>query len=53
MTKTDRAYAKDVAEWCERSLSEARRVGYLDTRPFVQNVQLIICALREYAERKQ
>ena len=45
----DRAYAKDVADWCERELIAARTSGNLETRPFVQNAQLIINALRAYA----
>lgn len=45
----DRAAARDVAEWCARELAKARRTGDLETRPFVQNADLIIAALREYA----
>lgn len=41
-------YAQDIADWCQRSLDEARRSGHLETRPFVQNVELIILALRAY-----
>ena len=44
-----RAYAKDVADWCERELKKASESGHLETRPFVQNAVLIIAALREYA----
>lgn len=40
--------AQDIADWCQRSLDEARRSGHLETRPFVQNVELIILALRAY-----
>lgn len=45
--KMDR-YAQDVADWCQRSLDDARKNGRLETRPFVQNVELIIAALRAY-----
>jgi hypothetical protein len=41
-------YAQDVADWCQRSLDDARKHGRLETRPFVQNVELIILALRAY-----
>ena len=46
----ERRYAKDVADWCARSLAEAKETGAFDTRCFVQNADLIIAALREYAE---
>jgi len=49
MTDTDRAYAAVIADWCARSLAEAKESGAFDTRCFVQNVDLIIAALREYA----
>lgn len=45
----DQRYAKDIADWCQRSLDTARLTGHLETRPFVQNVELIIKALRAYA----
>ncbi len=47
-----RRAAKDVADWCERELIKAKETGSLETRPFVQNVDLIIAALREYATGK-
>lgn len=46
----NRTHAKDVADWCARSLAEAKETGAFDTRCFVQNADLIIAALREYAE---
>lgn len=46
---TDRAYAAVIADWCARSLAEAKESGAFDTRCFVQNADLIIAALREYA----
>jgi len=50
--REDRAWAAEVADWCARELEEARlRSGMLETRPFVQNADLIIAALREYAQR--
>lgn len=49
-SESDRAAAKDVAAWCARELKRARENGYLETRPFVQNADLIIAALLEYAE---
>ena len=45
----DRRYALDVAEWCARELAKAGQTGNLETRPFVQNADLIIAALREYS----
>lgn len=45
----DRVYAGDVADWCERELKAAKETGTLETRPFVQNAQMIIDALRVYA----
>ena len=47
----DRRYARDVAQWCARELVTARRTGDLETRPFVQNADLIIAALLEYAAK--
>lgn len=47
----ERRYANDVADWCERELVKARETGNLETRPFVQNADLIIAALREYGSR--
>lgn len=44
----ERKYALDVAEWCARELNTARSTGDLETRPFVQNADLIIAALLEY-----
>lgn len=46
---TCRKYAGEVADWCARELAKARASGDLETRPFVQNADLIIAALREYA----
>ena len=48
----DRKWAAEVAEWCGRELDKARNTGKLETRPFVQNADLIVAALREYAEAK-
>lgn len=48
----DRAAARDVAEWCARELATARQTGHLETRPFVQNVDIIIAALREFSRRQ-
>ena len=48
----ERKYAKDVADWCERSLTNASATGTMDTRAFVQNAELIITALREYANEQ-
>jgi hypothetical protein len=45
----DRRYAVEVADWCARELAKARENGSLETRPFVQNADMIIAALREYA----
>lgn len=53
--KEDRRRALDVANWIERDLQSARSMGEMSTRGLVQNVELIIAALREYAnvgERK-
>lgn len=36
---------RDIADWCRRELETARRTGSLETRPFVQNADLIIAAL--------
>jgi hypothetical protein len=46
----DRRYATEVADWCERELKAGKETGHLETRPFVQNAQMIIAALREYAK---
>ena len=48
----DRKWATEVAEWCAHELDKARNTGKLETRPFVQNADLIVAALREYAEAK-
>ena len=45
----ERYYARDVAIWCERELAKAKETGNLETRPFVQNAELIIKALKEYS----
>lgn len=45
----ERRYAKDVADWCQRELDTARRTGNLETRPLVQNIELIIKALRAFS----
>lgn len=39
-------HAKDAADWCQRALDAARATGDIDTRPFVQNAERIIRALR-------
>lgn len=49
----DRAAAAGIAEWCARELAKARQTGHLETRPFVQNADLIVAALREFADRNQ
>lgn len=49
---SDRHAANFVAEWCARELAKARQFGDLETRPFVQNADLIIAALREYAQKE-
>ena len=41
-------YAQDIADWCQRELDTARLTGHLETRPLVQNIDLIIVALRAY-----
>ena len=46
-----RRAARNVAAWCQRELDTARATGHLETRPLVQNVELIIEALREYATK--
>ena len=48
---SDRAYATEVADWCTRELNEARGAGTSMGRAYVQNVDLIIKALREYAAK--
>ncbi len=47
---TDRAYALEVADWIERELTKAKATGEtgLLRRPYIQNIGLIIKALREY-----
>lgn len=51
-TPAERKYASDIAEWCARELAKARSSGDLETRPFVQNADLIIAALREYSRAR-
>lgn len=46
-----RAYAKEVADWCARELAEAKGRGDPMGRAYVQNIDLIIAALREYATK--
>ena len=46
-----RAYANEVADWCARELAEARGQRQPMGRAYVQNVDLIIAALREYAAK--
>jgi hypothetical protein len=46
---SEREYAAEVADWCERELKVAKETGNLETRPFVQNAQLIVDALRAYS----
>lgn len=53
MIDADRGYALVVADWCARELAKAREVGQLETRPFVQNADLIIAALRAYGASAQ
>jgi len=49
-----RAYATEVADWCERELKMAKELGgRMDYRCYVQNVDLIIGALREYAAKPE
>jgi hypothetical protein len=48
----ERYFALEVAAWCERELTTARNTGHLETRPFVQNADLIIAALKEYGASK-
>jgi hypothetical protein len=42
------SHASDVADWCQRELDLARKTGEMDPRCFVQNMELIIAALRAY-----
>jgi len=55
MIKVQRSYANEVANWCERELKEAKGYATGDASPmgraYVQNIDLIIKALREYACR--
>lgn len=46
-----RAYATEVADWCAREHHAAKEHGDPMGRAYVQNVELIIEALREYAYR--
>lgn len=46
-----RAYANEVADWCARELKRAKEDGAPMGRAYVQNADLIIAALREYASR--
>lgn len=48
---SERNYATEVADWCQRELDAARGVGEPMGRAYVQNIGLIIKALREYAAR--
>jgi hypothetical protein len=44
---------KDVADWYRRELANARRTGQLETRPFVQNAEMIIAALDACASEEK
>lgn len=44
-------YCNDVADWIERTRTEARRTGNFDTRCLIQNVELIVTALRDVGLR--
>lgn len=46
----DRVLAKAVAALCAQEFATAKDTGVFDTRCFVQNAELIIAALREYAD---
>lgn len=46
-----RVYANEVANWCERELKSAAENGDPMGRAYMQNIDLIIEALREYARR--
>ena len=50
---TDRKYALEVADWIERELAKAKTTGETETlrRPYIQNTDLIIKALREYGNK--
>ena len=52
-SKADRASSKDVADWIERDLKTAKQTGNMATRGLVQNVDLIIAALREYGNHNE
>jgi hypothetical protein len=44
------AFVREVAAWCEQEIELAKKSGrHVDNRPFVQNADMIICALRSYA----
>lgn len=50
--RSKRAYATEVADWCASELVKAKNLGErMDYRCYVQNVDLIIEALREYAAK--
>lgn len=51
--RDSRRWASGVADWIERDLQSTRATGEMSTRGLVQNVELIIAALREYAQAKQ
>lgn len=44
----NRRWAKEVADWIESERDIARKGGTMNMRPFVQNVDIILEALREY-----
>lgn len=49
---TDRSAANDVADWIERERAEARANGWWpEKRAYVQNIDLIVAALREYGAK--
>lgn len=50
---TGRGYAVQVADWCQRELDDVKKHAQAPPmgRAYVQNVDLIIKALREYAAR--
>ncbi len=45
-----RSYAAEVADWCARELKGAKESGSPMGRAYVQNIDMIIVALREYAK---
>lgn len=49
-----RRWANDVADWIERGRASAVEIGDLEhiRRPLIQNVDTIVEALREYADRR-